>query len=136
GGLNLGHEPFEYLTRIAYQSGVNLHVLVDFGAVDLNVDLAGALRVSAQVAGNAIVKTHAHGNEQVGFLDGVVDPGFAVHAHHAAVEGVIGREAADAEERHGDRIIASADELLKGAHRAGNHDAVTGQNDGAFGCVQ
>ena len=135
-GFDVWCEPFEYCAGIADEGGVNLHVLVDFGAVDLDVDLSGALRVSAQVAGDAIVKTHADGNEEVGFLDGVVDPGFAVHTHHAEVEGVIGREAADAEERHGDRIIAGADELLKGTHRTRNHDAMAGENDGAFGGVQ
>src|SRR5712692_3033201 len=129
-------EPFKYFTRIPDEGRVNLYVLVDFGAVDFNVDLAGALGVSAQVAGDAVVKTHANGDEKVGLLNSVVNPGFAVHAHHAEVERIIGREAADAEERHGDRIIARSDELLKGAHRAGNHDAVAGEKDGAFGGVQ
>ena len=100
------------------------------------MDFAGAFGVSAQVAGDAVVKTHADGNEEVGFLYGVIDPGFAVHAHHAEVEGIIGRKAADAEERHGDGIIAGADELFKGAHRAGNHDAMAGENDGALGGVE
>src|SRR6266478_3728691 len=135
-GFDVWSEPFKYFTRIADESGVNLHVLVDFGAVDFNVNLAGALGVSTKVAGDAVVKSHADGNKQVGFLDGVVNPGFAVHAHHAEIQRIIGREAADAEERHGDRIIAGADELLKGAHRTGDHDAMAGKNDGAFGGVQ
>jgi len=42
-GLEVRHEPFEDLARITDEGGVNLYVLVDFGAVDLNVDLAGAL---------------------------------------------------------------------------------------------
>src|SRR5216684_1042588 len=135
-GFDVWSEPFKYFTRIADESGVNLHVLVDFGAVDFNVNLAGALGVSTKVAGDAVVKSHADRDEEVGLLNGVVNPGFAVHAHHAEVQRIIGRETADAEERHGDRIIARADELLKGAHRAGNHDAVAGENDGAFGGVQ
>ena len=135
-GFDVWCEPFEHLTRIADQRGINLYVFVDFGTVNLNVDFAGAFGVGAQVASDAIIKTHAHGNEQVGFLNGVVDPSFAVHTHHAEVEGIIGRKAADAEECHGHRIIAGVDELLKGAHRAGNHDAMAGENDGAFGGVQ
>src|SRR4029077_6662 len=129
-------EPLEYFTSIADKSGINLYVLVDFGAVDLNVDLPGALGISAQVAGDTVIKAHADGNEEIGLLNGVVHPRFAVHAHHAEVQRIIGREAADAEERHGDGIIAGADELLKGAHRAGNHDAVAGKNNGAFGGVE
>src|SRR6266566_2682446 len=135
-GFDVWREPCEYLTRIADERDINLYVFVDFSTVDLNVDFARALGVGAQVASDAIIKTHAHGNEQVGFLNGVVDPSFAVHTHHAEVEGIIGREAADAEECHGHRIIAGVDELLKGAHRAGNHDAMAGENDGAFGGVQ
>src|SRR5712692_6570138 len=135
-GFDVWYEPFEYLTRIADEGGVNLYVLIDLGAVDLNVDLAGALGVGAKVAGDAVVKTHADGNEEVGLLNGVVNPGFAVHAHHAEVQRIIGGEAANAEERHGDRIIAGPDELLEGAHRAGNHDAMAGKNDRAFGGVQ
>src|SRR6266446_2893851 len=135
-GLDMGRESFEYFTRVADEGGIDLHVLVDFSAVDLNVDLAGALGVSAQVSGDAIVKTHSDSNKEVGFLNGVVHPGFAVHAHHAEIQRLIGREAADAEKRHGHWIIASADELLKGAHRAGDHNAVPGKNDGALGRIQ
>ncbi len=37
--------------------------------------------------------------QQVGLLDGLVDPGFAVHAHHAEREVVRGGEGAEAEQR-------------------------------------
>src|SRR5260370_21944728 len=105
-GFDVWSEPFKYFTRIADESGVNLHVLVDFGAVDFNVNLAGALGVSAQVAGDAVVKAHANGDEEVGLLNSVVNPGFAVHAHHAEVQRIIGRETAYAEGHYNDRIIS------------------------------
>src|SRR6266550_3871847 len=95
-GFDVWREPCEHLTRIADERGINLYVFVDFSTVNLNMDFAGALGVGAQVASDAIIKTHAHGNEQVGFLNGVVDPSFAVH----------------------------------------NHDAMAGEDDGAFGGVQ
>src|SRR5260370_24815096 len=131
-GFDVWCEPFEYLTRIADEGGVNLYVLVDFGAVDFNVDLVGALGVTAKVAGDAVVKTHADGNEEVGLLNGVVNPGFAVHTHHAEVERIIGGGAADAQERDGDRILAGTDALLESAHRAGNHYAGARERDGTF----
>ncbi len=109
-------EPLKYLAGIADEGGVNLDVLVDFGAVNLDMNLAGALGVSAKVAGDAVVETHSNRDKQVGLLDGVVHPGFAVHAHHAKVQRFVGREAADAEKRHGDGIISCADELFEGAH--------------------
>ncbi len=39
-----------------------------------------------EVAGDAVVEAHAEGEEEVGLLDGVVDPALAVHAHHAEGE--------------------------------------------------
>ena len=127
---------FENFASIADESGVHLDVLVDFGAIDFDVNLARALGVGAQVAGDAIVEAHADGDEQVGFLNGVIDPGFAVHAHHAEIQRIVGREAADAEKGHGDGEVAGADELLEGAHGAGNHDAVAGEDERALGGVE
>src|SRR5580700_9305199 len=99
------NELFESFTSIADKSGVYLDVLVDFSAVDFDVNLASALRIGAQVAGDAVIEAHADGDEQVGLLNGVIDPSFAVHAHHAEVHGIGSREAADAEKRHGDGNI-------------------------------
>ena len=70
--------------------------------------------------------------QQIRFLNGVVDPSFAVHAHHAEVQRIVGREAADAEQSHGDGNVAGADELLERVHGAGNHDAVAGENERAL----
>src|SRR5436309_415631 len=134
--FSVGRELFEYFTRIADEGHVNSYVFVDFGTVDLNVNIPRAFGVRAQVSGDAVIEAHADGNEEVGFLNRVVHTGFTVHAHHAEVQRIIGREAADAKERHGHGIIAGANELLEGAHRAGNHNAVTGENDGALGGVQ
>src|SRR6266404_1406981 len=123
---------FEDFARVADKSGVHLYVLVDFCAIDLDVNFARGLCVGAKVAGDAIVEAHADGDEQVRFLNGIVDPSFAVHAHHAEIQRVAGREAADTEKSHGDGIVPSADKLFEGAHRTGNHDAVSGEDQRAF----
>ena len=83
-----------------------------------------------EVAGDAVVEAHAEGEEEVGGLDGVVDPGLAVHAHHAEVEGVGGGEAAEAEEGGGDGDAVSFGEGEDFGFRAGLDDAVAGQEDG------
>src|SRR4029077_2055035 len=134
--LQTREKPLEHFACIPDESSVDLHVLVDLGAVDLDVNLASFLGVGAQIAGDAVVKTHADGDQQIGFLNGVIDPGFAVHAHHAKVQGIVGGEASDAEERHGHGQIAGVDELVEGAHRPGNHDAVAGENQRALGIVE
>ena len=86
-------------------------------------------RVGLEVAGDAVVEAHAERDQQVGFLDRRVDPGLAVHAHHAEVERMRWREAADAEQRHRDRDAGALGELAHERHRAGEHDAVAGEDD-------
>ncbi len=49
---------------------------------------------------------------------------------------IFGREAADAEQRHGHGIISGANELLKGFHRTGNDYAVPGKNQRALRGIQ
>jgi len=111
--LNVGHEPLEYLARIADEGGVNLYVLVDSARSISMWILRGALGVSTQVAGDAVIKTHADGNEEVGFLYRVIDQASRA-CHHAEVEGIIGREAAMPRSVMATGLIAGADELFKG----------------------
>ncbi len=129
-------ERFEHLARIAHQRGIDGHVLVNFRAVNFDVDFARGLRVSAQIAGDAIVKTHPHGNQQIRLLNGVVDPGFAVHAHHAQIQFFVGRKAAYAQQRHSHGNVRGLHEFRKRLHRAAYHDAVPGQDQRALGGIQ
>ncbi len=66
-------------------------------------------------------------------LDGVVDPRFAVHAHHAEVQRVRGGKAAEAEQREGDGNFGALGQCAHLLHGAGFGDAVAGENDGALG---
>src|SRR5579864_2463608 len=126
----------EDFAGVADERGIDLDVLVDFRAIDLDVNFAGFFGVIAQVAGDTIVKAHADRDEQIRFLNGVIDPGFSVHAHHAEVERVAGGEAADAEQGHGHGEIAGVDKFVEDAHGAGHHDAVSGKNQGTLGGVE
>src|SRR5260221_588280 len=91
-----GQQLLEDFVRVADESGVDFDVFVDFRAVDFDVNLARFLCVRAEIAGNAIVKAHSNSDQQIRFLDCVIDPGFAVHAHHAEIERIAGRKAAKA----------------------------------------
>ena len=95
-------EVFEDFFEVADQGYVGADVLVDLGGVDLDVDLFCVLRVVGEVAGDAVVEAHAEGEEEVRFLDGVVDPRLAVHAHHAEGERMGGGKAAKAEQCGGE----------------------------------
>ncbi len=76
-------EEFEDLFEVADEGDVGADGFVDIGGFDLDVDSLCVLGVVGEVAGDAVVEAHAEGEEEVGLLDGVVDPGLAVHAHHA-----------------------------------------------------
>ena len=93
--------------EVADEGYVDADVLVDFGGVDFDVDLFGVGGVAGEVAGDAVVEAHAEGEEEVGLLDGVVDPGLAVHAHHAEREGMVGGEGSEAEQGAGDGDLAA-----------------------------
>ena len=98
------------------------------------MDLLGVGRVAGEVAGDAVVEAHAEGEQQVGLLDGVVDPGLAVHAHHAERERVVGGEGAEAEQRAGDGDLLAfgeGDDLVASAPEC--DDAVAGEDDGLLG---
>ena len=69
GLLDVRNQLFEGFASVADESGVDLDVLVDFGAVDFDVNFARALGVGAQVAGDAIVEAHADGDEKIGLLE-------------------------------------------------------------------
>src|SRR5258705_12595835 len=100
------------------------------------MNLASFLGVSAQIAGDAIIKAHTDGDEEIGFLNGVINPSLAVHAHHAEIQRIVGREAADAEESHGNGKVTGMNEFVEHAHRARHHDAVTGKDQGTLRVVK
>ena len=123
----------EDLAEVADEGYVDLYVFVDFAGVDFDVDLFGVGGVAGEVAGDAVVEAHAEGEEEIGMLDGVVDPGLAVHAHHAEGERVGGGEGSEAEEGAGDGdllALGEGDDLVAGA---GFDDAVAGEDEGLFG---
>ena len=102
-GWHDGHELGENLRQVADERHVDLDVLVDLGGIDLDVDLLRVRRIGLEVAGDTVVEPHAEREQEVGLLDGRVDPGLAVHAHHAQVQRVARGNAADAEQRHRQR---------------------------------
>ena len=114
---------------------VDADVLVQLGAIDVDVNLLRVARVGLEVAGDAVVEPHAERDQQVGLLNRVVDPRLAVHAHHAEVERMRRRHAADAEQRHRDRNLRALGEREDLALGARQHDAVAGENQRPLGAV-
>ena len=132
-GAICGSSDFENLAQIADQRNVGLDVLIDLSRIHFDVDLLRVGRIAGEHTGNAVVEAHAAGDQQVGLLDGLVDPGFAVHTHHAKREVVRGRERAKAEQRGGDRDLQALGQCADLVHGIGFQNAVTSENDWALG---
>ncbi|MPN11219.1 hypothetical protein SDC9_158520 [bioreactor metagenome] len=133
GRLNGGQDLLQGALQIAHQGQVHLNVLVDLRGVDLKMDLAGFSGEGAQFAGDAVIKTHANCQQQVGFLNGLVYPGFAVHAGHAQCQRMVAREGAQPQQGTGHRrtgALRQGEQLL---HGAADEHAVTGNDDRLFG---
>ena len=134
-GRTPGSSRSEHLAQVADQGYVHAHVLIDFGAVNLDVDFLGLGRVGAEFSRHAIVEAHAQGDQQIGFLNGFVDPGFAVHAHHAQVQRMRRRERAQPEQRERHRNPRFFGQRVHFALGAGKNDAVAGENDRPLGLI-
>ncbi len=85
-GLHARRQFLQHVAQIAHQRHVDFDDLVDLGGIDVDVNLHGLGRVGLHVPGHPIVKAHPEGQQQIGLLNRVIDPRFAVHAHHAEVE--------------------------------------------------
>jgi hypothetical protein len=131
--LNPGQQGLQHRAEIARDGDVGPDVLVELGRVDVDVDLLGLRRIRRQPARDAVVESHAEGDEQVGVLDGFVHPRLTVHAHHAEVERVRRWQRADAEQRdrHGQvRELGQLAEFLRGPAL---EQPVPGEDDGPLG---
>jgi hypothetical protein len=131
-GGDVGEQGLEHVAQVAHDTDVHGHVLVDLTGVDLDVDLLRVLRVGGELARDAVVEPHSEGEEEIRLLDGGVDEGLAVHAHHAEAERMAGREAAEPEQGQGDGRVRLLGVGLEGGGGARAHDAVAGQDEGTL----
>src|SRR5207302_10007634 len=80
-------------------------------------------------AGDAIVETHSEGNQQISFLNGGVEPGFAVHAHHPKTQGMRRWESAETQQRETYGDVVALRERADFLHRSRQNNSVSGEND-------
>ena len=133
--LDARQQLLEHFAQIADQRHVHLDVLIDFRGIDFDVDLLGVLRVGLEIAGDAIVEAHAQRQQQVGFLNRVVDPGFAVHSHHAQVQRMRSRKRSQAEQSQSDGNAGLLRQGQHFRHGARDDDAVSGEDQRPLGFV-
>ena len=122
--FDVRHEFLQHRFRVSDHWDIHPHVFVDFSGIQLDVDLLSVLRVVLEVARDAIVKAHAHSDDQIGFLDGLVHPRLTVHPHHAEVVLMRCGEPTQAEQRACDRNVGFLNEIQKHTGGFGFDDTV------------
>src|SRR5579862_4297617 len=116
-------EPGEGVFHVAQDGEADDFVLVDLRVVDVDVDDGPVLGEFLDLAGDAVVEADADGQEQVGFVDGVVGVDGAVHAEPFQRKGMVFREAADAHQRGGDGYLGALGEFQQFNRRVARDDA-------------
>lgn len=106
-------DPFQSRPRLGGQGDVRVLVLPDLGRVDVDVHDASPCGEQLQLARHAVVEADAHGEQQVGAVDGRVGRDGAVHAQHLQRERVRLRVHAQAHQRLRDRDPRPGDELAE-----------------------
>ena len=128
-----GEEVTEDGFGVALDGDVDLDHFVELGGVDVDVDEFGVAAEHVGFADDAVVEAGADVEDEVGFAEGVVGVGGAVHAEHAEGEGVGFGEDAFAEEGGGDGAAEGFGEHEEFFVGAGDHGALAGEDDGALG---
>ena len=135
GTLHARQQLLQHIAQVTHQPHIHAHIFVQLRGVNVNMDLARIDGVCFQVAGDAVIKAHAKSKQQICLLDGAVDVSLAVHAHHAKVEAMAGRNAAKAQQRHGNRHLRALCKLQHLRPGAGRDDAMARKDQRPLGIV-
>ena len=99
-GLDALQQQLQHSLAVAHDVVVGLHVLVDFGAVDVDLHDLRILCEGGGLQGHAVRETATHSDQQVAGVHGHIGGLGAVHADHAGDVLVPALEAAGAHQRH------------------------------------
>ena len=133
--FDMGQQLMQHFPQIADEGNIHLDILVYFRGIDLNVYLLRIGRVGLQISRYAIVEAHSKSQQQVSFLNGMIHPGFPVHAHHPQIEWMRCWERTQSQKGERHRNSGFLGKLANFRHGSGDDDAVARQNDRPLGVV-
>ena len=87
------------ILAVAPNGQIDWYVLVELGAVNIEVDYLCLLSIGGQIACYTVIETHAHSDEQVTLVGHHVRTKIAVHTEDTLVETMVGRNGRKSEER-------------------------------------
>jgi len=102
---------------------------VDGGGIDVDVDDSGFGRKFAHIAGDPVIETNAHGDEQIRFLNRIVRVGRTMHAEHFQGQRIGLRKSAQTHERRGDRRLDLVRQSAQRIGRIAGDDPAAGEDD-------
>ena len=82
----------ERLAAVADDLAVGAHEFAYLGGVDVEMNDLGLTGIGLEVARHAVVEAHADGDENIALIRHHVGTEVAVHAEHALVERMVGRQ--------------------------------------------
>ena len=107
------HHVLQHMRTVADDRHVDVHVFVDRGRVDIDVDFLRARREGVDAAGDAVVEARADADHHVAIVHRHVGFQRAVHAEHAHPLRVGGGISAEPHQRRGDRIAGELDQFAQ-----------------------
>jgi hypothetical protein len=116
-------EPGERGAQVAAHAGIGGAQLADLAGVDVHVHDARIRRELGQLAGGAVVEAGADHDQQVAFLHRQIRRARAMHAEHAQVQRMLGRQRAQSLQGQHGRDLGGIDEGAEVLHRIAQRDA-------------
>ena len=117
----------------AHDRHLHRHVLRDRRRVDVRVDDVCVRTELVEVAGHAVIKARANGDQHVAFVHRHVGFVGAVHAEHADKQRIVGRVRAEPHERVGAGETEQAHELSERGRGLAQNHAAAGVDHRALG---
>ena len=121
---------------IADQMCGGFNVFIDFGAVYVNLQNLGALCKGFGIAGDAVGKPCADGNQKVTFFHGQRGGLGAVHTDHAGKRRILRRKCAKTHDRERNRCVQKGLKRFQFVGCACGDNAAAGINQRFFGRLQ
>ena len=121
---------------IAFDGDIDLDHLVELRRINVDVDELGVAAKHVRLADDAVIETGADIEDEVGFADGLVRIGGAVHAQHAEGQRVRLREDTLAQQGRGDRAAEGFSQHQQFLIGTGDHGTLTGEDHGALGTCE
>ena len=108
-------------------------VLIDLRGIDVDVHDEAVLGEFRHLARHPVIEPHAHCDQQVGLIDGLVGVDAAVHAEHVQTPRIVARKRPESQKGHRDRDAGQPHEFAEFGGGVCRDHTATGVDHGPLG---